>query len=551
MNLSKAVSTRRSLALLAFAALLASGYAKPKRKIHFDGQSWWQHVRVLADDAMEGRETGSIGLRKAQAYTVERLKEYGLQPAGTDGFYQPIKFIQRQIDEKNSFATLVRSGKEQPLTLGEDAYFFTRVEGSDEPISAPLVFAGYGLRVPEKDHDDFAGLDLKNKIVVYLTGSPSDIPGPLASHYSELGERWKTLRAAGALGLIIIPNPASMDIPWARMSLNRTRPSMALADPEFNETAGLKLAMIFNPARAEKLFAGSGHTFAEIAALGRERQPLPHFSLAVSLKAHAAIQKSKVDSSNIVAEYPGSDPKLKNEYVVLSAHLDHLGIGQPINGDAIYNGAMDNAAGCAVLLDIAESLWRGSSGPQQPPRPEKLRRSVLFVFFTAEEKGLLGSKYFTAHPTVDIHSIVADINVDMFLPIIPLKVLRIQGIHDSTLGDHAAAIAQSLGVRAVPDPEPLRNLFIRSDQYNFILHGIPSVIMDVFAEPGTPQAQILKDWLTNRYHAPSDDVKQPVDLHAAGLYEEIVRRLFIETDVTNARPEWHRDSFFRRYASGE
>jgi Zn-dependent M28 family amino/carboxypeptidase len=551
MLFSEAFSTRRSVALLALVVLLTSGYAKPKRKIHFDGKSWWEHVRVLADDAMEGRETGSIGLRKAQAYTVERLKEYGMQPAGTDGFYQSIKFIQRQIDEKNSFATLVRDGMEQPLTLGDDAYFFTRVEGSDEPISAPLVFAGNGLRVPEKDHDDFAGLDLKGKIVVYLSGSPAEIPGPLAAHYGELGERWKTLRAAGAVGLIVIPNPASMDIPWSRMSLNRTRPSMALADPEFNETAGLKLAMIFNPAKAEKLFAGSGHTFAEIAALGQDRKPLPHFPLAVSLKAHASIQQSQLESSNIVAKFPGTDPKLENEYVVLSAHMDHLGVGQPINGDTLYNGAMDNAAGCAVLLDIAESLWRGPSGPKQVPRPEKLRRSVLFVFFTAEEKGLLGSKYFTAHPAVDPRSMVADINVDMFLPIIPLRTLRIQGIHDSSLGDHAADIAQSLGVRPVPDPEPLRNLFIRSDQYNFILHGIPSVIMDDFAEPGTAQAQILKDWLTSRYHAPSDDVNQTVDLRAAGLYEEIVRRLLIETAVTGSRPEWHRDSYFRRYASAD
>jgi Zn-dependent M28 family amino/carboxypeptidase len=541
---------RRIYALASVALLLtAAALAKNVRKIHFTGQSWWDHVRVLADDSMEGRDTGSIGLRKAEAYIVERLKGYGLQPAGTDGFYQPIKFIERSIDEKNSSAALVSNGKEEPLTLGEDAFFSTRVEGTDEEVSAPLVFAGNGLKVPEANHDDFAGLDLRGKVVVYLAGSPSEIPGSLAAHYSGIGERWKVLRDAGAVGMIIIPNPASMDIPWSRMSLNRAHPSMDLADPEFHETSGLKVALIFNPASAEKLFAGSGRSFSEIAALGKERKLLPRFPLAVSLRAHAAIQREELESSNVVAKLPGSDPKLKNEYVVLSAHTDHVGVGQPIAGDNIYNGAMDDGSGSALLLDMADSLLHGDHTRSGKVRPEKLRRSVLFVFFTAEEKGLLGSKYFAAHPTVDPKSIIADINTDMFLPIIPLKVLRIQGIHDSTLGNRAAEIATSLGIKPVPDPEPLRNLFIRSDQYNFIRHGIPSVIMDVFAEPGTPQAKTLKDWLTYRYHAPSDDVNQPVDLQAAALYEEIVRRLLVESAINPARPEWRKDSFFRRYAT--
>jgi Zn-dependent M28 family amino/carboxypeptidase len=181
--------------------------------------------------------------------------------------------------------------------------------------------------------------------------------------------------------------------------------------------------------------------------------------------------------------------------------------------------------------------------------PEKLRHSVLFLLVTSEEKGLLGSKYFTAHPTVPAKSIVADINVDMFLPIAPLKVLRIQGIADSDLGEHAAEIARSFSVKPVPDPEPLRNLFIRSDQYNFIRHGVPSVIMDVFFEPGSSEQTLFKDWLTNRYHAPSDDVNQPVDLGAAALYEEIAHKLLVGTANASARPQWNADSFFKRYAT--
>jgi len=519
---------------LAAVALLAQGPGA----LHFDGKSWWAHVTALAGDDMEGRETGSDGLRKAEAYVVEQLTKAGLQPAGVNGFYQPVRFVSRQIVEEDSSAALVRAGKAEPLVLGEDAFFSTRADLVPEEIAAPLVFIGYGLSVPEANHDDRAGLDLKGKVVVILAGSPAEIPSALAAHYQSIGERWKALRAAGVIGIVNIPNPASMDIPWSRMSLNRAHPSMDLADPEFDETAGLKTQLTFNPAQAEKLFAGSDHAFAELAALAKDRKPLPRFPLPASLRARATVRKTTLESANVVARLPGSDPALLDEDVVLSAHLDHLGIGEPIEGDRIYNGAMDDGSGSAALLDIAASL-----------KTEKLRRSVLLVFVTAEEKGLLGSKYFAAHPTVEPRSMVADVNIDMFLPIAPLKVLRVLGLADSDLGDRVRAIAQSLGVRPIPDPEPLRNLFIRSDQYNFIRHGIPSIKFDVGVDPGTPEAQLFKDWLTRRYHAPSDDTRQPVDLGAAGLYEEIVRRLLVEVANDGARPRWKPDSFFRRYGS--
>ena len=200
---------------------------------------------------------------------------------------------------------------------------------------------------------------------------------------------------------------------------------------------------------------------------------------------------------------------------------------------------MDNGSGSALVLDLADSLKR---------HPEKLRRSLLLVLVTGEEKGLLGSKYFAAHPTVPAKSIVADVNVDMFLPIVPLKILTVLGVDESDLGDRTRDIAQSFGVKVQPDPEPLRNLFIRSDQYNFIRHGVPSVIMSVGAQPGTPEQKIFKDWLTQRYHAPSDDVNQPVDLNAAAKYEEIVRVLLLNVANNDVRPRWRPDSFFRRYA---
>jgi Zn-dependent M28 family amino/carboxypeptidase len=505
---------------------------------HFDGHTWWDYIKVIADDKMEGRDTGSRGERAAREYVVDQLKKAGLEPAGSNGFYQPVRFVSRQIVEKDCSLTLVHDGQREPLVLGDDALIGTRIIPAPE-VKAPLIFVGYGLKVPEKNYDDFAGLDVKGKLVVIFSGSPADIPGPLAAHYQTLLERWKVLRAAGAIGIVSLINPASMDIPWSRISLNRTHPTMDLDYAEFNETEGAQLSVTINPANAEKLFAGSGHTFAEIAALGKDRKPLPHFPLAVSLEAKTKVEIQKVESVNLVARLPGSDPALKDEYVVLSAHLDHIGIGAPINGDNIYNGAMDDGSGSALLMDEA-ALFKKN--------PEKLRRSILFVFVTAEEKGLLGSKYFAAHPTVPPKALVADVNVDMFLPIVPLKVLRVLGLDDSDLGDRAREIAQTQGVQVQPDPEPLRNLFVRSDQYNFIRHGVPSIIMSVGYEPGSPEQPIFKEWLTNRYHAPSDDLNQPVDFASAAKYEEIVRSLLINVANDEHRPHWKQDSFFRRYA---
>jgi Zn-dependent M28 family amino/carboxypeptidase len=510
----------------------------PSAASHFDGNSWWAHVKYLADDALEGRDTGSEGLKKAQAYAVEQFQKAGLEPAGTNGFYQPVEFTQFEVDEAKSSLALVEGGKTTKLSFADDAFISSRSTRESVKLDAPLVFIGYGLKIPEKNLDELTGLDLKGKVVVYISGSPADIPTALASHYQTVAERWKGLRSAGVIGVVSILNPAAMDVPWTRIALNRNHPTMDLADPKFFETEGLKMAVLCNPASAEALFAGSGHTFAEIAELAKDRKPMPHFALATSLVANAVIEKKNVESANLAAKLPGSDPTLKNGYIVLSAHLDHVGIGAPVNGDRIYNGAMDNAAGSAVVMDVAAQL----------KHPENLKRSILFLLVTGEEKGLLGSKYFAGQPTVPLQSIVADINIDMFLPIVPLKVMKILGLDESTLGTRAADVVQSFGVKPIADPEPLRNAFVRSDQYSFIHQGVPAVAMDVGFELGSPEQKVFKDWLTYRYHAPSDDVSQPVDLHSAALYEDIVRKLLIETADATARPEWKADSFFRRFA---
>ncbi len=525
----------RTLLGLVAAVMVCSAQAAA----NFDGQSWWSTVKILADDKFEGRETGSTGERQAQAYIVQQLQLLGVEPAGADGYYQKVKLQTTEIDESSSSLALVRNGHFQPLTLGEQAYFSTRYQLAPK-VDAPLVFAGYGLVIPEQDYDDLAGLDLKGKVAVFLTGSPAEIPSALSAHYQSRAERWKVLKAAGAIGMIGIPNPASMEMSWSRMALNRDLPSMDLVGPEFDETAGSQLVATFNPALADLLFEGTGHTFAEIAALGKDRKALPRFPLGVSISSVARTSSHEVDSTNIVARIPGRDPKLKSEYVVLSAHIDHLGVGAPINGDAIYNGAMDNGSGSALLLDLARSL-KHSHVP--------LKRSVLFVWVTAEEKGLLGSKYFAAHPTVPPKSMIADINTDMFLPIIPLRALTVYGLAESDLGDRVAQVAADQGLRVQADPAPLHNVFIRSDQYNFVRHGIPSVMIDV-APTDAAEEQTLKDWRANRYHAPSDDANQPVDLATAAGYEEVIRALTITVANDPVRPAWKEDSFFRRYAAG-
>src|SRR5438132_686250 len=276
-------------AILILACAISSPAQQNSAASHFDGNSWWSHVKFLADDSLEGRDTGSEGLRRAEAYAVEQLQKAGLEPAGVNGFYQPVRFNQYEVDEAKSSLTLVTNGQAKTLSFADDAFISSRSTRDSKAVSAPLVFIGYGLKIPEKNLDELAGLDLKGKIVVYLAGSPADIPTALASHYQTAGERWKSLHAAGIIGTINIANPASMDIPWSRISVNRNHPSMDLADAEFNETPGQQLGVTFNPASAEQLFTGSGHTFAEIAALRKARKPLPPFPLAVSFQANAAL----------------------------------------------------------------------------------------------------------------------------------------------------------------------------------------------------------------------------------------------------------------------
>ncbi len=501
---------------------------------------WWSHVEALANDGMEGRNTGSPAHKRAAEYVAAQFKKSGLEPAGVGSYIQPVTFKTRRIVEATSSLALVKNGKAEPLTLGTDANITVRVDPAPA-VEAPLAFVGYGLHIPERNIDDFAGVTLKGAIVVYISSTPKSLPGPLQAHFGSAAERWKMYKAAGAIGTVSIANPKSMDIPWSRSTLARLQPAMSLADATLDDAPGQQLSITMNPAYADKLFAGSGHTFAELLALVDADKPVPSFALPARLKATAAVERSEVESQNVAGILRGSDPKRRDEFVVVSAHLDHLGIGGAVNGDTIYNGAMDNASGIAAILEVAASLRESNAKPA---------RSILFVAVTGEEKGELGSRYFAAHPTVPRASIVANLNTDMFLPLFPLKMLMVLGLDESDLGTDVRATAKAVGVTVQADPEPQRNRFVRSDQYSFVKVGVPALAMKVGYEVNTPEAAMAAKWTAERYHAPSDDLNQPIDRSAAGKYVEVVRDLAVRIANRMDRPKWNDSSFFKRFANG-
>ncbi len=521
------------------------------------GKAWWAHVQVLADDSMRGRQTGSPEFLRAAGYVVRRFKEYGLEPAGVGGsYYQPVHFIEQWVEASKSSLSLVVDGRAEPLVLGQDAVLSSR---SPEPatVDAGLVFLGYGLHLPDAGYDDFNLAEapvesLKGKIIVVINGGPADLPGALKS-FARTRPMRKAMRDAGVVGIVSIPTPKSMDFGWDRVASSASQPGMWLA-PEAGDDAVARrhpaledddrpmFAATFNPAQAEKLFAGTGHTFAEMLALADAQKPLPRFDLKKRLTATVATEQDAVVSPNLVAKLEGTDPEAG--FVAVSAHLDHLGVGEPIHGKTIYNGAMDDASGVATVLETAKAL---SADADRGVRP---RRSVLFVIFTAEEKGLLGSRYFAGHPTVPEGAIKADLNLDMFLPLFALKKLHVQGLEQSTLADDARRVGEAHHIVIAGDPEPDRNSFTRTDQYSFVQAGVPALAMKFGWEPGSPEYHMWREWLRDRYHSPQDDLSQPVDLVAAAQFNAFFADLVREVANDPATPHYLESSFFRRFETG-
>ncbi len=502
------------------------------------GRRWWTHVQVLADDKMEGRETGTRGFEKAADYVIEQFRAVGLQPAGVVGYRQPIDFRVTQIDQAHSTVDLIRAGQVQPTELGDQTAIIVTSQ-TVEKLEAEAVFVGYGLTVPELGYDDLAAHDLTGRIAVFVRGGPADMDGPIKAHYQSPDERARALRRAGAIGAMAIPNPTVPELPWSRIVIGLRMPRMELSEPGDEVARPLPISLLFNPDRAELLFAGSGHSFKEITAKLGSAGPLPTFPLRLSIRARVALTRRDARCQNVAGILSGSDPDLRNEYVVVTAHLDHLGIGEPVKGDPIYSGALDNASGVATMLEVARSIRDSGAKP---------KRSILFVAVTGEEKGLLGSQFFANHPTVT-GPMVANINIDGCLPIFPLKRLEIMGLDESTLGDDIRAVGPQYGVEIDAEYKPDRVLFIRSDQYSFIKVGVPGLFPCVGGVPGSPEDGLLQAWLSERYHGPADDLDQPIDLAAAGKFDKVFEQLVVRVANAERRPSWKPNSFFRRFVS--
>lgn len=501
---------------------------------------WWSHVEILASDANEGRATGSPGHERAAAYVIDQFRALGFTPAGTEGYRQPISFVKQTILAEGSSAALIGPIDATKLAVPGDLI----ISGSGGPIpssfDAPLVFAGYGLHLPEAGHDDFARLDVKGKIVVVLSGGPATLSGALKSHARSDRTAW--LAERGALGLITLFTPKQVEIPWTRRVALAGVPALYFKDAKLRDTARPFLTAQLDPAKSALIFEGSGHDFATLAAAADASAPVPAFLLALRLNGKVAARRANISSPNILAKLPGSDPKLAHEYVVLSAHLDGYGVGTPIKGDAIYNGALDNASGVASLIEIARTLRASAQRP---------KRSILFAVVTGEEKGLLGSHYFADHPTVPLRSMVADLNFDMALPIFPLTSVTPIGYDQSSLGKDAAAVSAAMGLPITPDPFPDRNVFIRSDQYSFIRAGIPALFFKYGFRAGTPEAEVEKVWRANIYHSPFDDTRQPVLPAESVKLNDYVAAVTLRVANARERPKWNDDSFFRRFAKSK
>jgi Zn-dependent M28 family amino/carboxypeptidase len=517
-----------SVVLVAISCAFAAAERSP------EARAWWSHVEFLASDALEGRRAGTPGHTKAAAYVSSQFDSIGLKPGGAKNSYtQPVQMQTRLLDEPASSLEYIVDGKPRLIQLGEEANLGVRV---DRPgvVEAEVVFVGHGLKVPEAKIDEISGVNLKGKIAFYLSGAPAQLPAALAAHAQSTAERWKHLKAAGAIGVMAFADPRSSDIPWARSTMTRLAPAVTLVEPALLDNTGVQVSIAVNATHADVFLAGTGHTAEALLDLHRANQPLPRFSLKGKIRAKTAFSTTPSMSENVIGILPGAS----KEAIVVSAHLDHLGIGGAIDGDKIYNGAMDNASGIASVIELAKVLAK-----------QKLKRTVVFLAATGEEGGLMGSKHFANHPTVAAADIVADINLDMFLPIVPLKAVTVFGWDESDLGPEFAAIAAKFQVEAQRDPEPKRNLFIRSDQYSFIRRGVPAITFKFFAKPGTPEAKVMADWVAKRYHAPSDDLQQPVDAEAAVQFNRLITAFVTQIANREARPHWNKDSFFRRYSA--
>ncbi|MBX3593741.1 M20/M25/M40 family metallo-hydrolase [Sphingomonas sp.] len=497
------------------------------------------HVMFLASDAMRGREAGSPEYDIAAQYVASQFYAAGLRPAGDEGGYlQKVPLLSYRVAEPGTM-TVTRGGKPVNLVFGEDYVPTGNPERASTLIEAPVVFAGYGIVAPQYARDDYKGIDAKGKIVAFLAGAPGQFDGEERAHFGSNANKAAIAANKGAAGVIIVETPTSARVrSFARQADGYDSWRMTWADAQGNGhliARGTPTLGTISAAGADKLFAGDKGWALAAKAVEGGKASVPAFAAGTTLTVAIRTERKTVMSSNVAGIIPGSDPRIGSEVVVLSAHLDHVGVGRPdAKGDTIYNGAMDNAMGIASLIEEAKR-FRDSG---KPPR-----RSVLFLAVTAEEKGLIGADYFANNPTVPKDRIVADVNLDMPVITYRFEDMIAFGAARSTLGETVARATASVGVGVGQDPMPEQGFFVRSDHYRFVQQGIPSV----FLWPGQAGAggEAFKRFLATRYHRPSDEVGNPEILWDQGVrFIDANYAIAREIADADARPRWKKGDFF-------
>ena len=501
------------------------------------------HVEFLADDLLEGRLSGTRGYDIAAGYVASEFAQIGLRPGTADGAWmQPVALVESlSLLPPSRLVLRPSSGPAVTMAPGKDFLPVASLDQAKVLAEAPVVFAGFGVSAPDHGHDDLADLDVKGKVVLVFGGAPSQFPPEVRAHYSAGLTKTQALVDRGAVGILQIQTRDDQQrTPWERLVQQSWRSRMAWADAQSVANGAwpqLAIRASISPEAAAALFTGAPKTLDEAYAAAEAGTPQAfELPLSVEQERHSMIRQRQ--SANVMGVLEGTDPALKDEYVVISAHLDHVGKGAPIGGDAIYNGAFDNASGIAVMLEAARLL---AASPVKP------RRSVIFLAVTAEESGLQGADYFVQHPTVPREAIVANINIDMPVALAPLADVTAFGAENSTLGGVVERAAAAEGVAVTPDSKPEEVIFVRSDQYAFVRAGIPALYIDEgmrSTDPTQDQAARVEAFRKERYHQPGDDLSQAIDWPSLAMLARLNARVITEVANDDARPSWHPGNFF-------
>ncbi|MBB5211827.1 M28 family metallopeptidase [Microbulbifer hydrolyticus] len=507
-------------------------------------------VEYLSADTLAGRQTGSPGYQQAAEYVAARFAALGLQSITGNDYFQPVPF--REASWGTQRATLMLHGRDGDIAfeLGEDFLASPPTIGEDTATSAGLVFVGYGIEAPEYGVDDYAELDVQGKIVVVVDGRPAQMPNEVGAHYASGRTKRDTAARHGAVGFISLNTPArEARRPFARSAAHLNDPSfdwLRADDIPGNAIPGLHPGVVLDMPAAKQLFMGAARSLDTVYTEMKSGVVPKGFPLPYSATLTSSAEHRKIVSPNVVGMLPGSDPKLKDEYVIFSAHLDHIGVSEGEHSeqtgadahDRINNGAQDNAAGIAVMLEVARLFAESGRAP---------RRSVLFVAVTAEEEGLLGSDYFAQHPPVSPKSMVANINLDMPMLLYPFRDVIAFGAEHSSLGKTAEHAAERAGLKLSPDPMPEQVIFVRSDHYSFVRQGVPAIYLISGREAvdqsinGT-DAQV--EFLRTRYHRPSDEADEQINYTAARQFAEVNYAIAREITDADRKPRWNRGDFF-------